>query len=93
MDPSFAHLDRLVALVTSAVEDVKAEYTKLNVQAPDLADVEAHPLDNMPIPDKLSAAVETIAGVCALLTMTVLPPVQALHYVSLWCFVVGSLVN
>ncbi|TCD62225.1 hypothetical protein EIP91_007204 [Steccherinum ochraceum] len=79
MQAPFAELDSLVALITSAVADVKAEYTKLNLAVPDLTSVDDHPLDSMPVPRKLKKAVETVNGACAQLSTSLLSPHHAMY--------------
>ncbi|THH21842.1 hypothetical protein EUX98_g8274 [Antrodiella citrinella] len=70
-EASFAQLDDLVALITLSVNDVKAEYTKLKLPIPRLADVA--------VDRKLKKAVETVNGACAQLSTLVLPPQHAMY--------------
>ena len=86
MEASFAMLDDLVAIITSAVSDVKAEFTRLKLSIPDLADVQPHPLDSMPVPRKLKKAVEIVNGACAQLSTLLLSPQHALYLVSTLVF-------
>ncbi|TCD60509.1 hypothetical protein EIP91_009955 [Steccherinum ochraceum] len=76
---SFAQLDSLVALITSAVNDAKEEYSRLNLAVPDLASVDAHPMDSMPVPRKLKKAAEIVNGACAQLSTLLLSPYHALY--------------
>ena len=82
MESSFAELDGLVALITSAVEDVKSEYRRLNLSFPRLTDVKPHPLDTISVPQNLKTAVQVINGACAQLSTLVLPVDQATFVVS-----------
>ncbi|TCD65877.1 hypothetical protein EIP91_002036 [Steccherinum ochraceum] len=79
MASTFSELDDLVALITTAVADVKAEYTKLNLPFPKLADVNPHPIDSTIIPQKLQRATQTISGACAQLSALVVPPSQIMY--------------
>lgn len=82
MESSFAELDSLVALITTAIEDVKAEYTKLNLPFPQLADVKSHPVDTIQVPRNLKRAVQVISGACAQLSALVLSPEETTFLVS-----------
>ncbi|THH26582.1 hypothetical protein EUX98_g7604 [Antrodiella citrinella] len=78
MEASFAELDALVALITSAVQDVKAEYRRLQYEFPSLDDTKPHPLDMEHTPPKLKRAVQSIHGACAHLSTLVTTPAHTL---------------
>lgn len=74
MEASFAMLDDLVALITSAVNDVKDEYRRMQYPFPSLDDTKPHPLDSAHTPRKLKNAIHSIQGACLQLSTTVNTP-------------------
>ncbi|KAI0081995.1 S-adenosyl-L-methionine-dependent methyltransferase [Panus rudis PR-1116 ss-1] len=71
---SFAELDKLVSLISSAVNDLKEEYVRLGHEVPGLDDVKEFILDDAPPSEKLSNAIRVIQGACAQLPVLVTPP-------------------
>lgn len=82
MEASFAELDNLLALITSAVSDVKEEYRRLKYPFPSLNDLKPHPLDAQHTPPKLKKAIESIHGACAQLSTLITTPQHTLALVS-----------
>lgn len=89
MDASFTELDSLVTLITSAVNDVKAEYTRLKHPFPTLNDTEPHPLDSQYTPPKLKKAIQAIQGACSQLSTLVTTPQHAVSVVSIFSYYAG----
>ena len=82
MEASFTVLDSLVALITSAVSDVKEEYRQAQYPFPSLDDTKPHPFDSQHTPPKLKEAVQIIHGACLQLSTLVTTPQHALALVS-----------
>ncbi|KAH8101607.1 S-adenosyl-L-methionine-dependent methyltransferase [Cristinia sonorae] len=85
MEATFADLDKLVALITSAVADLKDEHRRMQYPFPSLNDTQPHPLDSQHTPPKLNQAIQTIQGACAQLTTMVTPPSHTLARRALEC--------
>ncbi|TCD61790.1 hypothetical protein EIP91_007944 [Steccherinum ochraceum] len=91
MEASFSMLDDLVALITSAVNDVKDEYRRLQHPFPSLDDTKPHPLDSAHTPRKLRKAIHSIQGACLQLSTAVAMPhhtliLRTLESLTAGCF-------
>ncbi|KAI0081994.1 S-adenosyl-L-methionine-dependent methyltransferase [Panus rudis PR-1116 ss-1] len=77
MDPSFQQLDDLVSLITTSVNELKAECLRKGYSIPNLDSVDTHPYDNAYSSAILHNAIRTIRGACTQLSTVITPPVNA----------------
>ncbi|KAK7691271.1 hypothetical protein QCA50_004664 [Cerrena zonata] len=78
MAHSFLQLDELVSIISTSVENIKAEYSLFGDGIPTLDDVQLHSLDTKHTSENLQRATLSIQRACAQLLTLVAPPQRTL---------------